>query len=232
MHKLIVNLLEWVGIWIVVRGIFGVLIRKGFDYVRHYIWTTFYFAAAAAGTCLLFRSYLGRILHPSLLSIVILLVVIFAQITVYSVAAKFLVMPEEYFLRYPSRRFLLLDIRSLSYKTMDIVSQQILIVLLVLFLHDAGLTVWQTIVAFALIFTVFHIPLILLEKGEWVGWYLTGFALLSAVLFPVLVLKTPGGSLYTFIIHWLFYSITAIVFWRIRSTKKVVHLPNDQLHGQ
>jgi hypothetical protein len=114
--------------------------------------------------------------------------------------------------RYPERTYLLIDYRRLFSKSFDLFSQQVFIVLLALFLKEAGLTIAEIITAFALIFGIVHAPLFWFDKG-WPSWYFTIFSILSAIVFPLLVLKVHYGFVYSYIVHMVFYTLTAVGFW-------------------
>ena len=121
--------------------------------------------------------------------------------------------PKEYFEEYPQRQYLKIDLRRLFSKSIDILSQQVAVVLLVMFLGDAGLNLNQIILIFAVIFGLVHAPLIIIERGTWPSWYFTIFSILSAVVFPTLILKVQYGFVNSYIIHLVFYTLTATGFW-------------------
>lgn len=207
-----------------ITGIFRALIHKGFNHTKHFFLAALYFLATAIVTGVLFNGYVPRVFEGFVfVPVIVLIVVVIAHIALYLYLPKRLNVSKEYFLRYPTRQFLQLDPRRLVFKTADIVSQQLLIVLLVLFLQDAGLRLPQVILAFAIIFSAFHVPLTLFEKGKWPAWYFTAFAMLSAVVFPILILKVQYGFVYSFIIHWVFYTATAVGFWMWRASSARHH---------
>lgn len=39
--------------------------------------------------------------------------------------------------------------------------------------------------------------------------------IVSAIIFPTLILKVQYGFVYSYIVHWVFYTLTAVGFWII-----------------
>jgi len=65
---------------------------------------------------------------------------------------------------------------------------------------------------FAVLFGAAHIPSIFFESRTW-GIFFASFSVLSALIFPALILLVPYGFIYAFIIHFLFYIIAGVSFW-------------------
>ena len=200
-------------IWGVSWGIFFLYVYKRIDYIKHFVWTAVYFLAIAVITILIFKDHIFRIIQNfTSTPLVILGIVTLAHIALYFYIPKHYQEPKEYFERYPKRTFLTIDFRRMVSKSMDLFAQQVFIVLLASFLKDAGLSLVHIIATFAVIFGAVHAPLIIFERG-WPTWYFTVFSILSAVIFPVLILKIHYGFVYSYIVHWVFYTLTAVVFW-------------------
>lgn len=209
------NILTWTIIWGISWGVFFWFVyKKDVDYIKHFLLTATYFLCIAIFTSLIFRDHIARVLQNfTATPFIVLGLVIFAHIILYIYLPKYLREPKDYFKKYPKRQYLKIDQRRLVSKSMDILAQQIFVVLLVMFLQDAGLTLSQIIIAFAVIFGLVHTPLILVEWGAWPSWYFTIFSVLSAIIFPILILKVQYGFVYSYIVHWIFYTFTAIGFW-------------------
>lgn len=209
------NILIWTTLWITFWGIFFWFIyKKDIDYIKHFLWTATYFLSITFVTSLIFREHITRALSGfTATPLIILGVLVLAHIILYIYLPKYLQEPKDYFEKYPKRQYLKIDRRRLVSKSMDILAQQVFVVLLVMFLQDAGLTLNQIIIAFAVIFGFVHAPLILFERGTWPSWYFTIFSILSAIIFPTLILKVQYGFVYSYIVHWVFYTFTAVGFW-------------------
>ncbi|MEK7544778.1 MAG: hypothetical protein AAB551_01470 [Patescibacteria group bacterium] len=211
------NILTWATIWIVSWGVFfWFMHKKNADYIQHFLLTAIYFLCVAIFTSLIFRDHIVRAIQNfTATPFIVLGFVILAHIILYIYIPKYLREPKEYFEKYPKRQYLKIDKRRLVSKSLDILSQQIFVVLLVMFLQDASLSLHQIIIAFAIIFGLVHAPLIVVERGTWPSWYFTVFSILSAIIFPTLILKVQYGFVYSYIVHWVFYTFTAVGFWLI-----------------
>jgi len=201
-------------------GIFyNVLYRRwGIDYTRQFWWTTAYFIGSAAVTSIIFWEHISRVLQNfTALPLMVLGIFMLFQLVLYVYIPKWLHEPKDYFEKYPDRYYLKIDWRRLISKSADIGAQQILIVLLVLFLQDAGLPLYQLVLWFFVLFVLLHVPLIASEWGRWPSGLFAGAVVAFSASFPLLILYVPYGFVYTFILHWLFYTLTGLVFWSIRS---------------
>src|SRR3989344_1129878 len=208
------NLLVWALLWGLSWGFFLLYLFKRIDYIKYFIWTSIYFLSIAVATLLIFRDYMVRILQNfTPLPFIVLTGVITIGTFLYFYIPKHFGEPIDYFQKHPKRQYFVINPKRLFSKSAELLFQQVFIVLLVLFLQDAGLTIGQTIIAFAVIFGLAHIPLILIERGAWPSWYFTVFSILSAIVFPVLILKVQYGFIYSYIVHWTFYTFTAVGFW-------------------
>lgn len=196
-------------------GIFFVFLHsRGVDYVRHYWWTTGYFLSFAIGMSLLFWGYISNIIqNVAPTPLITFGVFMLSQLVLYVYVPKYIHEPAAYLQQHKNRDYLKINWRRLISKSADIVAQQVFIILLVLFLQEAGLTLPQTIAAFGVLFMLLHIPLLVNEWLRWPMWLFGGIVLAFSAIFPVLILTLNYGFVYNIILHWLFYTATAIIFW-------------------
>lgn len=211
------NIILWGFLWISSWGIF-LYLHKRFEniYIRYFVLTSLYFLSVTAITILVFGEYVLSVFSGfTPVPFIVLGGAILLHIVLYFYFPKKITAPEGYFKKYPARQYLQINWRRLISKSADILSQQLFILLLVIFLQKAGLTFYQVIISFAVIFGLVHMPLILLERGAWPAWYFTAFSILSAIIFPALILKIQYGFVYSYLVHWLFYTFIAVGFWII-----------------
>lgn len=162
----------------------------------------------------IFWQYLAPIVFDvELAPLIVLAVFTVVQLVFFIYVPWRLREPEEYLKAYPDRYYLKVDWRRLISKSADIAAQQVFIILLVIFLRDAGLSLFQMTVSFLFLFALLHVPLIVDEWGRWPSWLFAGAVVAFGISFPPLVLYVPYGFVYTYIIHWSFYILTALVFW-------------------
>jgi len=201
---------------------FFFLYYKGVDHIRHYFWTATYFLSVAIGMSLLFWERIAAVLQPvALTPLVTFVVFMLCQVAWYIYFSKKFKEPENYFKTYPDRHYLRINWRRLVAKSADILAQQVFIVLLVLFLNDLGLTTYQLLLAFGVLFAALHIPLFVSEWGKWPAWVFGGAVAVFSVVYPLFILNVEYGFMYNIIVHWLFYTATATTFlwWHQKMTR-------------
>ncbi|MDP3645502.1 MAG: hypothetical protein Q8R25_00235 [bacterium] len=187
--------------------------KRGINYVDHYFLVAGYFLSVATLSTLIFWQSIILVLQDfSATPLIVLTLFMFCQIVLYMYLPKYFCESAEYFVKYPDRYYLKIDWRRLVSKSMDILAQQVFIVLLVLFLQDAGLSLIQIIMAFTFLFGLLHVPLIAHERGAWPSWLFAGIVVVFSIIFPILILKVQYGFVYNYMIHWLFYTVTATSF--------------------
>lgn len=200
--------------WSLAWGIFFFLLRsRGIDYGRHALWTAGYFLSVAIITSAVFWRYILKAAQgftPT--PFVILAIFMAVQFILYVLIPKYFPEPKGYFEKYPNREYLKMDRWRLVSKSMDLLAQQVFIVLLVTFLYESGLSFYQILIAFGILFGFLHIPLIVSERSAWPAWVFGGIVVVFSIIFPTLILKVHYGFVYNYMIHWAFYTVTAISF--------------------
>lgn len=98
-------------------------------------------------------------------------------------------------------------------KTIEILFQQVLIVLLILTLASYRDDMWFVSKAYTFIFSIVHLALIPRLGLAYTALFF-GASLLSAFVFPYIILKVKNGFVYSYIIHWSAYiCITSVLFF-------------------
>lgn len=188
--------------------------RKGVDYITHFLWTASYFLFVAVLVSFIFWGRLVLVLQDfTAIPFLALGVFMVGQVALYVYFPRHVSEPKKYFETHPDRYYLKIDWRRLVSKSMDILAQQVFIVLLVLFLQDAGLSFYQILLAFGVLFALLHVPLIANERGAWPSWLFAGIVVVFSAVFPMLILTVHYGFVYNYILHWLFYTTVAVSFW-------------------
>lgn len=220
------NLVTCLALCFFAWGFFNAYLRrKGVGYTRYYMVTVVYFTATAGIIAFVFLEHLVPILQDfNVTPLLMLGIFMLIQAAWYAYFPTFFRPPTLYFESYPDRHYLEISLRRLLSKSTDIAAQQVFIVLLVVFLRDAGLSVPGIIAAFFMLFALLHTPLLVLEWRRWPWFAFAGAILLFSIVFPVLILLVPYGFVYNIILHWLFYTTTSAVFW-LRCAER---LPNAQ----
>lgn len=194
-------------------GYYFLLQRRGIDFEhRHWI-TTLYFVVVGTVVAVTFRDYTIRALVPfAAVPVIVAALYLLAQYWVNVWLQTKFVVPTEYLARFPDRNYLSVSNTRLIAKSVEILAQQVFIVLLIMFLRDAGLSLVQIVLGFMFLFGILHIPLIQSEWGKWPAAAFAGAVIGFSLVFPVIILTIPYGFMYTFVIHWLFYVVLAVSF--------------------
>ncbi len=196
--------------------------RRGIGYTDGYSITAGYFLLVALISITIFKNIiLPRVLPVDGGALMIFAGFMALQGLWYTFFPKFVYEPTEYFAHYPDRYYLKIDTRRLLSKSMDILAQQVIIVVLLVSLQSLGLTMLGIIGWFFILFALLHVPLIVSERGLWPSWLFAGAVVVFSLVFPPLILFVPYGFVYTFIIHWLFYTVSASVFWILQNRRSI-----------
>jgi hypothetical protein len=209
--ELAAKLAVWILFWLVVFGLFFVLMKNGITYTKRYGITIGFFVLSTLLAILIFGvPNTGRI-DP--LSLVVPVMVYLLAIVLYDVSRKKLQKPRFLLSQYPTQEFLKMDYRYLFSKTFDLLFQQTMIVIGVFLLRDAGFPTSLIMFWFFALFGLIHIPLIK-TAGRLFGIYYLVAALVGAIAFPLLILHVPSGIVYSYSVHLLFYTVSSVMFWK------------------
>lgn len=186
------------------------------DYTANYIAAAVYFFFVAVGIAFVFWDQIMQVIQEfTPTPVFVLAAFMTAQAFWYAYFPGFFRTPVEYFQQYPERDYLKLNVRRLFSKSADIFAQQVFIILLVVFLRDAGLSLPLIIIGFTILFALLHIPLIVSEWGVWPAWAFGGAVIVFGLIFPIVILWMPYGFIYNIILHWLFYTVMSSFFWLV-----------------
>ena len=217
MLSIIYDLIIWIFLWFF--GWFGwyLIPKHKRDYINNYLIVSLYFCAISLILIYIFRNPLDTLTkNLSVFPVIILAGFFVLNFLTFFLSNTFLRKPIEFIDKYSTVHYLKMDYRYLLSKSFEIFFQQILIVSLVLLLHENGLSVtWITII-FVCMFGFGHIPMLKLCEGFF-GTIIFTAGIFSAFLFPYLILIFEHGYIYTYILHWFFYTNTGLLFWILKS---------------
>jgi len=208
-----INFLVWIFLWIIPFGAFFLLRKKGINYIRFYGITTLLFLMFTFVSVVFFRNILFPIFKVfTIIPFVFLVLLFIIIILVYHFFNKHVKKPLNLMKSNPDQYFLLMNYKYLFSKSFDILFQQVQILVLVLLLFNSGFSLVKIVIIFSALFGlvhVFNIPL----AGKYFGLYYFLASILAGVLFPLLIINFKYGFVYSYILHWIFYLISAILFW-------------------
>lgn len=209
-----IDIIIWVSFWLIVWGGYFYLIRRRINYISRPVITSAYFLIFSLPAIYVSKELLIPLLKAfSIIPFVVLFFVLVGTVVSYHFSKKHLQPPTKLIEKYPNASFLRMDYRYVISKSCEIFFQQVMIVIFVLLLIDYGLSIWQIILTFLVFFGVVHVPLIKLE-GKVMGYFFTLSSLVSALVFPPLILLFNYGFVYSYTVHWAFYTFSAVLFWK------------------
>jgi hypothetical protein len=187
------------------------------DYIRNYIIMSFYYCFVSLGVLFLFMKIIDPLWKKiTFVPLAILLFFFIVNFLTYFFSNKFLKKPAKFLEIYSHIHYLHLDYRYLFSKSFEIFFQQILIISLVFLLQQKGLNLYWISFVFAILFGFGHLPMIKLQKGFF-GLMIFISSIAASFFFPFLILNFEWGFIYTYILHWLFYTNSGILFWIVKS---------------
>ena len=212
---IIVKIIIWLILWAVGWFGFFLLNKKGIDYIKKYLITVTYFLGLSALIIIYFREDFKQILNTpfNILPIIFLIVLFIINILTYYLVKKNHKKPVQLIKNNPHGFYLRLDYRYLVSKSFEILFQQILIILLVIWLRQAQFNIYEIILSFAIIFGAGHIYL-LYHRTKIFGRLVVISSIISALIFPILIMYVQYGFVYSYIIHWIFYISIGLFFWK------------------
>jgi hypothetical protein len=212
-------------IWLAGWGVSFGLIRKGVTYLTNPLLTSCLFLSFSALVMILFRPWLeplaGSVTAPS---VMVLLTAVVLTVAVYAVVPQWLDRPDELIARHPEEFYLPMQYRYLLPKSFEILFQQLIIVLLTLRLAATGLPLTGVVLAFLGCFALLHLPMLLLVRRR-VGLAYNLASVTLAAVFPVLILHVPSGVVYSYAVHWFFYTLAALAAWMYAGRSQAHFLP-------
>jgi hypothetical protein len=207
----------WVLCWFVGWGALYHIPENKRNYTRNFLTISIYFLVVSFIVIYLFKDIIYSLANKiSFVPIFILGFFFVINFLTYFFSNKFLKKPVQLLEKYSEISYLDLDYRYLISKSFEIFFQQILIVALVFLLHEQGFDIYWITFIFALLFGFGHLPMIRLQKGFF-GLLVFVAAMAASFFFPFLILNFEWGFIYTYILHWLFYTNSGVLFWIVES---------------
>ncbi len=105
---------------------------------------------------------------------------------------------------YANDFFLFADSNFFIPKFAELLLQQVLIVATVLTLASFDRNIFFVSLMYGIMFGFAHVFILVEIPPAYVA-FLAGAAVISAAVFPYLILRVKNGFIYSFILHWLFY---------------------------
>ncbi len=173
-----------------------------------------YFLACSLAVYFSFIDYF-REMNINKNAVFIFIGVIFYSIIILTVFSK-QKKPEELFSRFEKNQYLRLNYRYYITKFFEVIFQQVMVMLLVSILQNERFIIRSLIYIF--LFGLIHLFLIR-RDGLLFSLIFTIFGIISAFIFPYIILNVKNGIAISFALHYGFYLILVPMFWIIYRKK-------------
>ncbi len=210
---IVTDMLVWVVLWVIMFGLVALIPKRGITYTKRYGWLILFFLFFTFLAGWYFKETLAKVDgRLSLVPIAVLILVYLTTIMVYYLSRQHLVRPTQLIDQHSHQYFIKMDYRYLISKSFDILFQQVMIMIMVTLLSQQNYSLLQIMLYFVLLFGIVHV-FALFSAGKIFGTYYLVASIIGAVVFPILILKVSYGFVYSYIIHFFFYSISSLFFW-------------------
>lgn len=215
------NIIYLVIIWFVGWGVYFTLETKWLYFKNKPELTTVYFFALAVIILTSFEDLIPNSILAFMSFFPVVILAVFYTINhFYFILRKNFKEPALLIEHHPHDGWLTANRKALFITSGHILFQQSIITLIILNLHSLGFDLKSVILIFMVIFGAIHLPLILIKDSYFTIMFTIG-AVLSAVLFPMMLLNFNFGILINYAIHWMFYVLITFIFWRYQDKIKV-----------
>jgi len=213
-YNIYVNIIYLIIIWFAGWGIYFTLEQKWLYFKNKPELTAVYFIALAAFVFATFDDLIpkGILLFMPFFPVVIL-AVFYTINYYYFLLRKNFKEPVLLIENHPLDSWLTANRKSLFITSGHIFFQQSIISLIILNLNSLGFDLKSIILIFAAIFSGIHLPLIPFKGLTFTLMFVIA-SILSAMIFPIILLNFNFGILINYSIHWMFYVLITFVFWR------------------
>ncbi len=200
-------------IWFSVWAIFILYLQpQGIDYINRYILTSVYFLLIIVALTSIFKKEIGNYVDnfsPNDLLIMVLFSII--VISVYYFVSLFMEGSPLLNLKGSLPAVLQLNDNFLVTKAFEIMFQQTFFMISIYYLFNNNVSKKIDMVLFGLYAMFIHLPILFVDSS--MGKILFGFSFFAGLIFSYFITKSKKGFIYSYMIHFGFYVILAMVFW-------------------
>jgi len=186
------------------------------NYIEKYRLTATFFFLISILVVLVFRSDFYFFIKSSfqVLPFLFLVLLFILNAMAYKYVGMFFPNYKKVFEMDSTLYFTKFDHKYLLSKSFELLYQQIMISLLVVWLAKSNFSLSNIVLIFAFIFGLGHILLFFQIKKSVALFFLIA-SIISSFVFPFLILKIEWGFVYSYIFHWIFYIIAGFIFIKV-----------------
>lgn len=185
---------------------------QGIDYINNYLLTAIYFLLVIVALTSVFKKELDDYVDnfsPRDLGVMILFSIF--VVTIYYLIGIFSENSSLFYIKdnlYPAFQ---LDNRFLVTKAFEIMFQQVFFMISIYYLFNNNVSKTIDMLLFGLYAMYLHLPMLFLSFK--VGKILFFASFFAGLIFSYFITKSKKGFIYSYMVHFSFYVILAVVFW-------------------
>jgi hypothetical protein len=208
-NKIISLSIIWFSVWVIY---FFYLQPQGLDYINNYILTSIYFLLVLVALTTIFKKQVGeyveRFSPKDLLTMIlfaIVVTVIYYFVGLLSESTELSVIKD----KLPA--ILQLDDRFLVTKAFEIMFQQTFFMISIYYLFKNDVSKKIDMFLFGLYAMFIHLPILFINSS--MGKILFSVSFFAGIIFSYFITKSKKGFIYSYMVHFAFYVILAMIFW-------------------
>lgn len=200
-------------IWFLVWAVFYLyLVPQGIDYLNEYILTSIYFLLVIVALTSIFKKQVdGYVDNFSPRDLLMMALFSICVISIYYLTHILADGSSLDAMKNNLPDMLHLDERFLVTKAFEIMFQQTLFMISIYYLFKNNIFKYKNMLLFGLFLMFIHFPIIFVNLS--MGKILFAVSFFAGLIFYYCITKSKKGFLYSYMIHFGFYVILAMVFW-------------------
>jgi hypothetical protein len=212
-------LLGWLILYFIPWGIWE-LVKKKHD--KHYItsplYSFFYFIIWSGLAILLYWDLLSALKFSVSFCLVTLFILIWlVTIHIYNFIPKFYKRPDYLIKKYKNFKYLHMSKKFLWSKNGDLIFQQVMFAAMIIFVNQY-ISLVYIIILFTFIFVIMHS--VLSRFGKLITVYYLWASITAGILFPIFIITLENGIIYSYLVHFIFYTMSATLAWLYKEVLK------------
>jgi hypothetical protein len=199
----------WFSVWAV---FYFYLTPQGVDYLNRYILTSIYFLLVIVALTSIFKKevdgYVDNFSPRDLLAMVLFSICV---ISIYYFTSLLTEGSPLNAIKNNLPAILQLDGRFLVTKAFEIMFQQTFFMISIYYLFNNNVSKYKDMILFGLYAMFIHFPILFINSS--MGKILFSVSFFAGLIFSYCITKSKKGFLYSYMIHFGFYVILAMIFW-------------------
>ncbi|MFA5651945.1 MAG: hypothetical protein WC933_01105 [Candidatus Paceibacterota bacterium] len=200
-------------VWFSVWAVFILYLQpQGIDYENRYILTSVYFLLIIVALTSIFKKEIGNYVDNfSAKDLLIMVIFSVAVTSIYYFVSLLIEGNSLYAIKNSLPPILQLDDKFLVTKAFEIMFQQTFFMISIYYLFNNNVSKKIDMILFGLYAMFIHFPILFVDSS--MGKILFGVSFFAGLIFSYCITKSKKGFIYSYMIHFGFYVVLAMIFW-------------------